>query len=289
MLTTDQRQQALNTLNDWLDDPDGLDDVATEIADFIDVYDSDDTDVLTRWIGIGEELIAAQVVNRVPAHVAWASVFDAFVLTRPDLLDAAFDDIEAQVIDTGGQPILRPVTGAVTAPPGALARLLGAKTTVGPTTMEGWTVRELARVLAYMWLSTGSPDASLPLVDRTIPAVRLLTYARRVDPHDVVEDVPALQDLLRRAIIEADSAGTPETGTFAQDVLRAIDAEDPLTTRALTRRFGQGTIKGAVKAAASVGNRVAWTWDNLPLLAVGAAVLAAVLAGNGHRAGGRRR
>jgi hypothetical protein len=283
MLSAEQRQQATEVLDGWLEDPDGFDDVATEISSFVDGYSAGDADVFARWLDLGEELIAAQVVTRAPAHVAWAAVFDAFVLVRPDLLDAAFDDLEAQVVEAGGQPIVRPVTSAVDAPPGVLAWLLGAKRTVGPNGIDGWTVRELARLLAYMWLSTGSPDAAVPLVDRIVPAVRLIMYARRVDPHDDVEDERVLRDLLQRAVLEADAAKTEQTGLFAQSVLRSIDAEDPLANRSLTRRFTQGATKGAVESAAAVGRRTLWTWDNLPLIAIAGIAVAVAMTSGGRR------
>jgi hypothetical protein len=74
--------------------------------------------------------------------------------------------------------------------------MLGAENTVGDSTLDGWTARQLARMFVFIWVSSGSPDANLPLAQRIVPAVRLLTFARVIDPHDTVTSEDMLVDYI---------------------------------------------------------------------------------------------
>lgn len=241
----DPYEDDLLDLDGWFDDPDGVDDVASEVADFLRGIGAAD-DTIAAWVDIGGELVAEQFMRARPAYVAWEGAVDAIIVSDPALI-AHLSDLEVYLRDVGGPPVIRS-TGEVSKPPGWLASWLGAKSTVGPT-LEGWTVRQLARLFGVMWILDTSPDANVPLLDRIPPAARIVTFARQRDPQSLVTAPDQLRQLLRQVIVEADHYGTVNTGEFAQSVLRTMDAGDPLATKTLSARAVHDLVDDAKNAS----------------------------------------
>lgn len=244
----------LAELDAWFNDPDGLDDTVTEAAHVL--QDAGAPDDSVGWlVTLGAELADKQIVRARPAHLVWGAAVDAIILSQPDLLDEVLPQVETELLDSDSPAIIRSL-GPVDAEPGVLARVLGSATTVG-STLEGWTVRQLARLLAVMWLTDESPDADVPFLDRVPPAVRLIQYARRVDPQADVDDQDALRDVLGRAIIEAEHSPAVATGQFAQSVLHVLNAGDPLATVTLAKRIPTQLASDIRDAAVSTAKAAA--------------------------------
>ena len=258
----DLESGALDSLPpDVLDDLGGLDvwfaDVdansagtATDVGDALLTL-TEDPDAVTRWVEIGEQLVADQVLSVRAADIAWSGGMDALILTRPDLVDAALDTWEAAIRHAGGPDILRPLDGGPTRP-GLIARTWGAETTVGAE-LHGWTVRQLARLLAVMWLSDGSPDAAVDRLVRIPLAVNLIVTARRLDPRDDNVDQTDLRAVLRQAIREGQETAATGVARFAQQTLRILDAGDPLGNVALAKRAATAAARTAQQGLDQVG------------------------------------
>lgn len=241
----DPYEDDLLDLDGWFDDPDGVDDAASEVADFLRGIGAADS-TIEAWVDIGNELVAEQLVRARPAYVAWEGAVDTIIVSDPALI-SHLSDLEVYLRDVGGPSVIRS-TGEVAKPPGWLASWLGAKSTVGPT-LEGWTVRQLARLFGVMWILDTSPDANVPLLDRIPPAARIVTFARQHDPQSLVTSTEQLRQLLRQVILEADHYGTVNTGEFAQSILRTLDAGDPLATKTLSARAVHDLVDDAKNAS----------------------------------------